>query len=81
MSLRERGKRNMEFPNAMPFFSTDTKEEAESMVVLFGSLSYDGEGYRYMPMAKAAILEGDSMKSMDLGFELTEKMAEAYKKS
>ena len=42
MSIREIGTANTEFPDSLPVFSTDTKEQARDLLVLNCKLQYDG---------------------------------------
>lgn len=42
MSFRAKGERNWEFPNALPFHSVDTEEEARGIQVLHCRKQYDG---------------------------------------
>lgn len=63
---------------SLPVFTTDTEEEANSLVILFGSVCTVGRSrdlWRvYLPMQRARNAE----ESMHLMHELSDKMAEAY---
>lgn len=42
MSLRRRGEKNHDYPDALPAFSTDTEEQARDLQVIVCKLNYDG---------------------------------------
>ena len=42
MSIREIGARNKKFPNAIPVYSIDKKEDAENLQTILCSLTTDG---------------------------------------
>lgn len=42
MSVREIGKRNAQFPHALPVFSADTQEQALCLIVTVAKRQYDG---------------------------------------
>lgn len=42
MSFRRKGTRNTGHPRSLPAFSVDTEADAKALLVLHGSLAYDG---------------------------------------
>ena len=65
-----------EHPSALPVFTTDTVEEAESLQILFCSLAYRGElKGRYI--VQSVNQSGGQIEAL---FALQKQMVKAYKK-